>query len=61
MKTVRAVAADLGTTYIFIGTPDTRRLEEVRHGSLVMRLARALHGIDVRIVADPAKREELSA
>jgi hypothetical protein len=38
-----------------------RGAEEVRHGSLVMRLVRALPGIDVRIVADPAKREELRA
>jgi two-component system sensor histidine kinase KdpD len=61
VETIRRVAADRGTTYVFIGTPDTRRLEEVRHGSLVMRLVRALPGIDVRIVADPAKREELRA
>jgi two-component system sensor histidine kinase KdpD len=61
VATVRSVAADRGTTYVFIGTPDTRRFEEVRHSSLVMRLVRALPGIDVRIVADPAKRDELEA
>ena len=33
------------------------RSEEVLRGSLVMRLVRALPGIDIRIVADPAKRE----
>ena len=59
VATVRAVAADRGTTYVFIGTPDSRRREEVLKGSLVMRLVRALPGIDVRIVADPARREEL--
>ncbi len=56
---VRAVAADRGTTYVFIGTPDTRRREEIARGSLVMRLVRALPGVDLRIVADPARREEL--
>jgi K+-sensing histidine kinase KdpD len=58
---VRAVAADRGTTYVFLGTPDSRRREEVLKGSLVMRLVRALPGIDVRIVADPARREELDS
>ena len=56
---VRAVAADRGTTYVFIGTPDVRRREEIARGSLVMRLVRALPGVDLRIVADPARREEL--
>jgi two-component system, OmpR family, sensor histidine kinase KdpD len=53
---VREVARDRGSTYVFIGTPDSRRTEEVMRGSLVMRLVRALPGIDLRIVADPAKR-----
>jgi two-component system sensor histidine kinase KdpD len=55
--TVRDVAHDRGSTYVFIGTPDPRRAEEVLHGSLVMRLVRALPGIDIRIVADPERRE----
>jgi K+-sensing histidine kinase KdpD len=42
-----------------MGTPDVRRREEVVHGSLVMRLVRALPGIDIRIVADPARRQNL--
>jgi two-component system sensor histidine kinase KdpD len=54
---VRETARDRGSTYVFIGTPDTRRGEEVIRGSLVMRLVRALPGIDIRIVADPARRE----
>ena len=41
--------------YLFIGTPDVRRREEVVRGSLVMRLVRALPGIDIRIVADRAQ------
>jgi two-component system sensor histidine kinase KdpD len=58
---VRAVAADRGSTYVFMGTPDVRRREEVVRGSLVMRLVRALPGIDIRIVADPARRQDLPA
>ena len=58
VETVRAVAADRGTTYVFIGTPDSRRREEVLKSSLVMRLVRALPGVDIRIVADPAARRE---
>ena len=54
---VRETARDRGSTYVFIGTPDSRRIEEVARGSLVMRLVRALPGIDIRIVADPAARE----
>jgi two-component system sensor histidine kinase KdpD len=59
VATVRSVAADRGTTYVFLGTPDRRRQEEILKGSLVMRLVRALPGIDIRIVADPARRDEL--
>ena len=53
----RAVAAELGTTYVLIGQPPTRtglgRLGE----SLPERLMRRLPGVDVRIVAD---RSQLS-
>jgi two-component system sensor histidine kinase KdpD len=56
---VRAVAADRGITYVFIGTPDSRRREEILRGSLVSRLVQALPGVDLRIVADPAQRERL--
>jgi two-component system sensor histidine kinase KdpD len=57
VATVQQVAHDRGSTYVFIGTPDVRRAEEVMRGSLVMRLVRALPGIDIRIVADPERRE----
>src|SRR5262245_7391664 len=57
VEAVRAVAADRGSTYVFMGTPDVRRREEVVRGSLVMRLVRALPGVDIRIVADPGLRE----
>jgi two-component system sensor histidine kinase KdpD len=56
---VRSVVADRGSTYVFIGTPDSRRREEILRGSLVSRLVQALPGVDLRIVADPAKRERL--
>jgi two-component system sensor histidine kinase KdpD len=58
VEAVRAVAADRGSTYVFLGTPDSRRREEIAKGSLVMRLVRALPGIDIRIVADPAARSD---
>jgi two-component system, OmpR family, sensor histidine kinase KdpD len=58
VEAVREVARDRGSTYVFIGSPDIRRSEEIRRGSLVMRLVRALPGIDIRIVADPARRED---
>ena len=61
VATVQQVAHDRGSTYVFIGTPDIRRGEEVMRGSLVMRLVRALPGIDIRIVADPEKRDKDSA
>jgi two-component system sensor histidine kinase KdpD len=60
VEAVRAVAADRGTTYVFLGTPDSRRREEMLKSSLVMRLVRALPGVDIRIVADPTRREELT-
>jgi two-component system sensor histidine kinase KdpD len=53
---VQEVARDRGSTYVFLGTPTTGRTGEITRGSLVMRLIRALPGIDIRIVADPAKR-----
>ncbi len=56
---VRQVSADRGTTYLFLGTPDTRRREKITRGSLVTRLVRELPGIDIRIVADPTRREDL--
>ena len=56
---VRQVAADRGTTYVFIGTPEPRRVEEIVQGSFIMQLIRALPGVDFRIVADPTRRREL--
>jgi two-component system sensor histidine kinase KdpD len=56
---VRRIAADRGSTYVFVGTPDERRRVEVLRGSLVSRMIRELPGIDIRVVADRSKRKEL--
>jgi two-component system sensor histidine kinase KdpD len=56
---VRRIAADRGSTYVFVGTPDERRRVEIVRGSLVSRMIRELPGIDIRVVADRSKRKEL--
>jgi two-component system sensor histidine kinase KdpD len=58
VETVRRVAHDRGSTYVFVGTPDERRRVEILRGSLVSRMIRELQGIDIRVVADRALREE---
>ncbi|MGZ4257639.1 MAG: histidine kinase, partial [Gaiellaceae bacterium] len=55
---VRRVAADRGSTYIFVGTPDERRRVEILRGSLLSRMVRELPGIDIRVIADRTKREQ---
>ena len=54
--TVRRVAYERGTTYIFVGTPDESRRREVLKGSLLSALVRQLPGIDIRVVANRADR-----
>jgi two-component system sensor histidine kinase KdpD len=56
---VRRVATERGSTYIFVGTPDERRWVEITRGSLVSRMIRELPGIDIRVVAHRALRDEL--
>jgi two-component system sensor histidine kinase KdpD len=56
---IRRVAAERGSTYIFVGTPDERRWVEITRGSLVSRMIRELPGIDIRVVAHRALRDEL--
>jgi two-component system sensor histidine kinase KdpD len=58
VDTVKRVVAERGTTYVILGTPDERRRVEIVRGSLVSALVRELHGIDIRVVADRADREE---
>jgi two-component system sensor histidine kinase KdpD len=57
-ETVKRLVAERGSTYIFLGTPDESRRTEIMRGSLVSKLVRELPGIDIRIVADRALREE---
>jgi two-component system sensor histidine kinase KdpD len=56
---VRAAVIDRGTTYVYLGTPERRRLEEVVHGSFLARLIEALPGVDIRVAADRSRRKEL--
>lgn len=54
-----ATARTLGTTYVLIGSPSPRRgLRRLRE-SLLTRLLESLPGVDVRIIADPALRQEV--
>jgi two-component system sensor histidine kinase KdpD len=55
---VRHVAAQRGSTYIFVGTPDESRRREIFGGSLLSRMVRELPGIDIRVVASRADRPE---
>ena len=55
--TVRRVAAQRGSTYIFVGTPDESRRREIFGGSLLSRMVRELPGLDIRVVANRADRE----
>jgi len=58
VDTVKRVAHERGSTYVFVGTPDESRFTEIRRGSLVSALIRELPGTDIRVVADRALREE---
>jgi two-component system sensor histidine kinase KdpD len=58
IEVVHRVARERGSTYVFLGTPRESRLHELVRGSTVSRLVRRLPGIDVRVVADRALREE---
>ena len=58
VDTVKETVRERGTTYVVLGTPDERRRIEILRGSLVSALVRELPGIDIRIVANRADREE---
>jgi two-component system sensor histidine kinase KdpD len=58
VATVRRVAYERGTTYVFVGTPDESRRREVLKGSLLSALVRELPGIDIRVVANRADRPQ---
>jgi two-component system, OmpR family, sensor histidine kinase KdpD len=57
VDTVRRVAGERGSTYVFVGTPDESRRREIFGGSLLSRMVRELPGLDIRVVADRAKRD----
>ena len=59
VATVRRVARERGSTYIFVGTPDESRRREIFGGSLLSRMVRELPGIDIRVVASRADRSKL--
>jgi two-component system sensor histidine kinase KdpD len=56
VDTVRRVARERGSTYIFVGTPDESRRREIFGGSLLSRMVRELPGLDIRVVANRADR-----
>ena len=58
VDTVRRVAEERGSTYVFVGTPDESRRREIFGGSLLSRMVRELPGIDIRVVASRADRTE---
>jgi two-component system sensor histidine kinase KdpD len=58
VEVVHRISHERGSTYVFLGTPRESRLRELVRGSSVSRLVRQLPGIDVRVVADRALREE---
>src|SRR5579862_2465855 len=60
VATVRRVAAQRGSTYIFVGTPDESRRREIFGGSLLSRMVRELPGLDIRVIANRADRDRLS-
>ena len=57
VETVRRVADERGSTYVFLGTPDESRRREILGGSLLSRMVRELPGIDIRVVANRADRD----
>ena len=61
VATVRRVAAERGSTYVFVGTPDESRRREIFGGSLLSRMVRELPGIDIRVVASRGERNKLEA
>jgi two-component system, OmpR family, sensor histidine kinase KdpD len=60
VSVVRHVAAERGSTYIFVGTPDESRRREIFGGSLLSRMVRELPGLDIRVVANRADRDRLA-
>ncbi len=58
VATIRRIADERGSTYVFVGTPDESRRREIFGGSLLSRMVRELPGIDIRVVASRADRPD---
>lgn len=58
VATVQRMVGERGSTYVLVGTPDESRRREILHGSLVSALVRELPGVDIRVIANRADREE---
>jgi two-component system sensor histidine kinase KdpD len=58
VATVRRVVGERGSTYVLVGTPNESRRREILRGSLVSALVRELAGVDIRVVANRADREQ---
>ena len=57
-QTVKEVAEEKGSTYVMIGTPKPRTGLDRFRPSMVSRLIESLPGVDLRVVADRARRGE---
>ncbi len=55
---MQRVVAERGSTYVLVGTPNESRRREILRGSLVSALVRELPGIDIRVIANRADREQ---
>ena len=58
LAAVARVAADRGTTYVFVSRPRRSRMALLRGRTPLDELLDALPGIDLRVCADPAERPE---
>jgi two-component system sensor histidine kinase KdpD len=59
VDTVRRIVVERGSTYVLVGTPNESRWREISRGSLLSRMVRELPGVDIRVIADRSRREEL--
>ena len=62
VATVRRVADERGSTYVFVGTPDERRRREIlARLAALARWSASCPGVDIRVVANRADRAEASS
>ncbi len=58
VQAVKEIAEEKGSTYVLIGTPSPRTGIDRFRPALTTRLVESLPGVDLRVVADRALREE---